>query len=347
MLTGGTGGVPTRRTGWWPGTGSAGGRLFGPAAARRPPPGAGHQLKRVTVPPHSGAPGRPILCLAAGFAPNADSPRRRGAKRSARRDRRPGHRHRLVRCPARGRTSRQLPPHRPRRGGDGRGPWHRSRDRTGSRERRRRRRIDRANARAARRGRGRDPRCRPARGGGAGRRQRHLGAAHARGPYGRRARPSRCRRQQRWRHRSPAAPRDERGLPRALLPLQRHDCLRIDQACGAAPARHRRGRGGQHLLDDGPAARPGLRRLRHGEGRTRAHDAPDGRRPRASRPRQRDRGRLRRHLGTGDRPDGGRPARRDDPAHTASPSASYVTGKVVEVDGGLEEPNLELGLPDL
>jgi 7-alpha-hydroxysteroid dehydrogenase len=31
----------------------------------------------------------------------------------------------------------------------------------------------------------------------------------------------------------------------------------------------------------------------------------------------------------------------------ASPASSYVTGKVVEADGGLDVPNLDLGLPDL
>jgi 7-alpha-hydroxysteroid dehydrogenase len=31
----------------------------------------------------------------------------------------------------------------------------------------------------------------------------------------------------------------------------------------------------------------------------------------------------------------------------ASPAGGYVTGKILEVDGGIERPNLDLGLPDL
>ncbi|TVT49661.1 SDR family oxidoreductase [Amycolatopsis rhizosphaerae] len=33
--------------------------------------------------------------------------------------------------------------------------------------------------------------------------------------------------------------------------------------------------------------------------------------------------------------------------YLASPAGAYLTGKVLEVDGGLQVPNLELGLPDL
>ncbi|MFL6244143.1 MAG: SDR family NAD(P)-dependent oxidoreductase, partial [Acidimicrobiia bacterium] len=34
-------------------------------------------------------------------------------------------------------------------------------------------------------------------------------------------------------------------------------------------------------------------------------------------------------------------------AYLASPASSFVTGKILEVDGGIEAPNLAMGLPDL
>ena len=33
--------------------------------------------------------------------------------------------------------------------------------------------------------------------------------------------------------------------------------------------------------------------------------------------------------------------------YLASQASSYVTGKLVEVDGGIEGPNLSMGIPDL
>ena len=33
--------------------------------------------------------------------------------------------------------------------------------------------------------------------------------------------------------------------------------------------------------------------------------------------------------------------------YLASEAGSYVTGKILEVDGGIEGPNLDMGLPDV
>ena len=34
-------------------------------------------------------------------------------------------------------------------------------------------------------------------------------------------------------------------------------------------------------------------------------------------------------------------------AYLATPAGSYLTGKILEIDGGLEVPNLDFGFPDL
>jgi 7-alpha-hydroxysteroid dehydrogenase len=33
--------------------------------------------------------------------------------------------------------------------------------------------------------------------------------------------------------------------------------------------------------------------------------------------------------------------------YLVSPAGSYITGKILEVDGGIEQPNADLGLADL
>ena len=95
-----------------------------------------------------------------------------------------------------------------------------------------------------------------------------------------------------------------------------------------------------------------------------APDQGDGLRPVATHPGQRHRGRLRRHLGARDRAhrrrpphamEQGTPLKRlgqpEDIAagvlYLCSPAGSYMTGKLLEIDGGLISQTLGMGLPDL
>ena len=81
--------------------------------------------------------------------------------------------------------------------------------------------------------------------------------------------------------------------------LQRRDRPRADHRGGAADARTlRRRQHHQHHLDDGPAARPRVRRLRHRKSRARPLHPADRTRPVPEDPGQRDRARFDPHLRT-------------------------------------------------
>ena len=129
-----------------------------------------------------------------------------------------------------------------------------------------------------------------------------------------------------------------------------------DEARGPAPGGERHGERRQHLVARGEHGAALLHRLRRGEGGAVDDDARDGTRARAEDPGERDRGRWRRdrcarrtcsptrRSGSGSsrtRRCGGS-ARPDDIAacvvYLASDAAAWVTGKVFEVDGGVEAP---------
>ena len=182
-----------------------------------------------------------------------------------------------------------------------------------------------------------------------------------------RAGPARHRRQQHGRHHAAAAARHVAALLGGGLPLQRVGRARPGPGRPCPDARGRPPRRGhrQHLVGHGTRGRPRLRGLRHRQGRPRAVHPAGLARPGAAHPRQRHRRRLDRHLGAGHRHverraahghGGGHPAQAPRATSTTSrrpsstwshPPASYVTGKIIEVDGGLQSPNLEMPIPDL
>ena len=138
------------------------------------------------------------------------------------------------------------------------------------------------------------------------------------------------------------------ALTRAAVPLM------LKSADGRAVGRH-------DQLDDGPHRRPRVRRLRDRQGRARALDQTGRRGPGAAHPGQRHLRRLDHDQRAGVR---GRPARDDEPDGDEDPArpgrgprrhrrrgrstsarrpASTSPASCLEVDGGIQQPNLDLG----